>query len=781
MNQTDLANTLQTKLMPVYQQKLKSRLQDKYQRISEGMSNHGDSTRLNEIYTELYITEGGSGEVNNEHEVRQIETVSRRPETQETPINCNDIFKPSPGQDKPIRTVLTKGVAGIGKTVSVQKFILDWAEGKTNQDVHFIFPLPFRELNLIQKNLSLVDLLNHLHTETKEFKSSDYEDYKVMFIFDGLDECRLRLDFQNNRSLSDVTESASVDVLLTNLIKGNLLPSALLWITSRPAAANQIPPECVHQVTEVRGFNDPQKEEYFRKRINDQSLADRVVTHIRSSRSLFIMCHIPVFCWISAAVLERMMGKAERAEIPKTLTQMFTHFLIFQTKLKTQKYDGKYEINPDQARKTILSLGKLAFEQLEKGNLIFYEKDLKESGIDVREVSVYSGVCTQIFREEFGLQLGKVYSFVHLSIQEFLAALFKLLSFSEQNTGLRNEFRSPMTSLLKREVDKALQSENGHWDLFLRFLLGLSLESNQTLLQGLLRKTVSSSDINQETAEYIKQKIRENPSPEKSINLFHCLNELNDRSLEQEVQKYLSRKDRQDVFGANCLSGVSLSAAQWSALVFVLLNSEEELDEFILSKYDRSEECLLRLLPVIKASRNAELNNCSIGEEGCAALISALRSNPSHLRELNLNYNKPGDSGVKLLSALLEDPHCKLETLGLRDCSIGEEGCAALISALRSNPSHLRQLDLSHNKPGDSGVKLLSALLEDPHCKLETLWLRDCSIGEEGCAALISALRSNSSHLRQLDLGFNKPGDSGLKLRTALQNDPHCKLKKLRI
>ncbi|XP_050959282.1 LOW QUALITY PROTEIN: NLR family CARD domain-containing protein 3-like [Labeo rohita] len=669
MNQTDLANTLQTKLMPVYQQKLKSRLQDKYQRISEGMSNHGDSTRLNEIYTELYITEGGSGEINNEHEVRQIETVSRRPETQETPINCNDIFKPSPGQDKPIRTVLTKGVAGIGKTVSVQKFILDWAEGKANQDVHFIFPLPFRELNLIQKNLSLVDLLNHLHTETKEFKSADYDDYKVMFIFDGLDECRLRLDFQNNRSLSDVTESASVDVLLTNLIKGNLLPSALLWITSRPAAANQIPPECVDQVTEVRGFNDPQKEEYFRKRINDQSLADRIVTHIRSSRSLFIMCHIPVFCWISATVLERMMGKAESAEIPKTLTQMFTHFLIFQTKLKTQKYDGKYEIDPDQARKTILSLGKLAFEQLEKGNLIFYEKDLKESGIDVREVSVYSGVCTQIFREEFGLQLGKVYSFVHLSIQEFLAALFKLLSFSEQNTGRMNEFRSPMTSLLKGEVDKALQSENGHWDLFLRFLLGLSLKSNQTLLQGLLRKTLSSSDINKETAEYIKQKIRENRSPEKSINLFHCLNELNDRSLEQEVQRYLSRRttiksyswlSRKDF---SRLSGVKLSAAQWSALVFVLLNSEEELDEFILSKYDRSEECLLRLLPVIKASRKADVSGCGITQKGCAALISALRSNPSHLRELDLSLNLPGDSGVKLLSTLLEDPHCKLEKL----------------------------------------------------------------------------------------------------------------------
>ncbi|KAI2650119.1 NLR family CARD domain-containing protein 3 [Labeo rohita] len=666
----------------------------------------------NTLQTKIYITEGGSGEVNNEHDVRQIERVSRRPKTQETPIICNDIFKPSPGQDKPIRTVLTKGVAGIGKTVSVRKFILDLAEGKANRDVHFIFPLPFRELNLIQKNLSLVDLLNHFHTETKEFNSADYDDYNVMFIFDGLDECQLCLDFQNSLILSDVTESVSVDVLLINLIKRNLLPSALLWITSRPAAANQIPPECVDQVTEVRGFNDPQKDGYFRKRINDQSLADRIVTHIRSSRSLYIMCHIPVFCWISATVLERMMGKAERPEIPKTLTQMFTHFLIFQTKLKTQKYDE---------------------------------------------------------REEFGLQLGKVYSFVHVSIQECLAALFKLLSFSEQKTGLENDFMSPMTSLLKGEVDKALQSENGHWDLFLRFLLGLSLESNQTLLQGLLTKTVSSSDINQETADYIKQKIRENPSPEQTINLFHF----------------------------------KLSPAQWSTLVFVLLNSEERLDEFILSKYDPSEECLLRLLPVIKASRKADLSGCGITERGCAALISALRSNSTHLRELNLSDNKLRDPGVKLLSALLKDPHCKLEKLELWDCRIGIEGCAAVISDLRLNPSHLRELNLSWNKPGDSGVKLLYwrtntvnwrnymsfrdmprqkclYCLRFPTTRPELkLGLWRCSIGEEGCAALISAMRSNSSHLRELNLNGNKPGESRVKLLSALLEEPHCKLKKL--
>ncbi|XP_025760233.1 protein NLRC3-like [Oreochromis niloticus] len=738
MKQEELADGLQSKLQAaVCQHNLKSALKKKFQCVFEGIAKAGNPTLLNQIYTELYITEGGTAEVNDEHEVRQIETASRKPDRPETAIRLEDIFKASPGRDEPIRTVLTKGVAGIGKTVLTQKYSLDWAEDKANQDIQFIFPFTFRELNVLkEEKFSLVELVHHFFTKTKEAGICSFEDFQVVFIFDGLDECRLPLDFHKTTILTDPRKSTSVDVLLINLIRGKLLPSARLWITTRPAAANQIPPDCVDMVTEVRGFTDPQKDEYFRKRFRDEEQASRIISHIKTSRSLHIMCHIPVFCWISATVLEDVLETREGGQLPKTLTEMYIHFLVVQAKVKKVKYDGGAETDPHwspESRKMMESLGKLAFDQLQKGNLIFYESDLTECGIDIRAASVFSGVFTQIFKEERGLYQDKVFCFIHLSVQEFLAALHVHLTFINSGLNLLEEqqrismlskliSKPNLQSLHQSSVNKALQSPNGQLDLFLRFLLGLSLQTNQTLLRGLLTQT-GSSQTNQKTVQYIKKKLSYNLSAEKSINLFHCLNELNDRSLVEEIQQSLR---------SGSLSTDKLSPAQWSALVFILLSSEKDLDVFDLKKYSASEEALLRLLPVVKASNKALLSGCNLSERSCDALSSVLNSQSSSLKELDLSNNDLQDSGVKLLSAALQSPHCTLETLRLSHCDLSERSCEALSSALSSQTSNLRQLDLSNINLKNSGVKLLSEGLKSPHCTLETLrvepagvrWLR---------------------------------------------------------
>ncbi|XP_026013354.1 uncharacterized protein LOC101480339 [Maylandia zebra] len=758
MDQEELADRLQSRTHGVVCHDLKSTLKKKFQCVFEGIAKAGNPTLLNQIYTELYITKGGTAEVNDEHEIRQIETTSRKPDRPETTIRQEDIFKASLGRDEPIRTVLIKGVAGIGKTVLTQKLILDWAEDKANEDIQFIFPFSFRELNVLKKEkFSLVELIHHFFTETKEAGISSFEEFKVLFIFDGLDECRLPLDFRRTKVLTDPRKSTSVDVLLINLIRGKLLPSAHLWITTRPAAASQIPPKYVDMVTEVRGFTRSQKDEYFRKRFRDEEQACRIISHIKTSRSLHIMCHIPVFCWITATVLEDMLKTREEGELPETLTEMYIHFLVVQAKVKKVKYDDGVETDPHwslENTKIIESLGKLAFDQLQKGNLIFYESDLTECGINIRAASVYSGVFTQIFIEERGLYQDRVFCFVHLSIQEFLAALHVHLTFINSGVNLLEEQQTG-THLYQSAVDKALQSPNGHLDLFLRFLLGLSLETNQSLLRGLLNQTGSSSQTNQETIQYIKKKINENLSAEKNINLLHCLNELNDRSLVKEIQQYL-RSGR--------LFTDKLSPAQWSALVFILLSAEEDLDVFDLKKYCVSEEALLRLLPVVKASKKALLSECFLSERSCEALSTVLSSQSSRLKQLELGNNDLQHSGVQLLSVGLKSQHCTLETLRMNGCNLSERSCESLSSVLSFQFSSVRDLDLSNNDLQDSGVTLLSAGLQSPHCKLEALSLSGCLVTEKGCDSLTSAVTANTTHLRVLDLSYNHPGETGVNL-----------------
>uniref|UniRef100_A0A3B4F9M5 NACHT domain-containing protein n=1 Tax=Pundamilia nyererei TaxID=303518 RepID=A0A3B4F9M5_9CICH len=674
------------------------------------------------------------------------------------------------------RTVITIGVSGVGKTTMVQSCALDWAKDKGYHSISFLFPLTFWELNLLKDRLSLIELLQTFYPELKELDASVLNEDGVWFILDGLDEFQIQLNF-DCPAVSDVSEASTVDSLVTNLIRGNLLPRAHIWVTSRISDEYQIPPFYLLKKTELRGFSDEEKEQHFQMVIGDDDLVNKAINHVRILRSLDSLCQIPPICTIMASALkDHVKGQKGFKLHPLSLTEIYNlgfgaleakHLPIF-TKLK-----------------------KVALLRMGVQN-VMYEDDLSGNGISVEEALAFAETFPLVLRTETGLNGTTVFRFGHLSVQEFLAASYKLEDIKAQKMNL--------SSCIQHQVDEVLENNEGVSDLLLRFMFGLIKE----------RMLLPPKDL---LFGYVKKKILSKISSYSTVVLFHCLREYDSQALQEEVRFFQK-------YGVSQIPGFSLM--HWRDLMQRIRAFEGIRETFEMEVSVRCDDKLIKNIPAMldpscyrargsvhnhravctdathifvhlnelkcfishhmtklvsgvrfkthcdcAQSCNCKIISLSTYLNICLDIqyfpLSVLSSKESFLRELDLGYNSFSTSGVQELAEGLNSMTCRLKILRLQGCGLTAETCQYLSQCLMQHQI-LQELDLSSNGIGDRGLKLLSHGLGSSSCRLQTLKLYCCGLTVLSCESIGEALKSETSTLLELNLSNNSLKDAGFKI-----------------
>ncbi|KAF1374004.1 hypothetical protein PFLUV_G00244770 [Perca fluviatilis] len=737
--------------------------------------------KLNIFSRTLLLVDGLSDIQQKEHDLMQVGATRGRKRNHLRQLGLTKLLEPLTRVSLPPRVSLTLGVAGIGKTTWVRHFIRQWSQGAICTDVSFVLPFTFCELNSLEK-VSAERLVKmafpHLIDPSLVLSSS----CRTLLILDGLDEFRCTLNFSDAAPCSDPKKEVAIDDLVTNIIRGNLLPDVSVWVTSRPGVASLIPGGLVDRMTEIPGFSPKDIQLFLNHHFSERDFASKIWAHLESHKILMVMCYIPCICWIVADTLMYVMQSETEDSLPRTCTELYAHFCSMKAEVGEPR--GREPVKMEQLhgsnRKLLGNLGRLAFYGLLKHKYTFSEQDLRAYGIDLllTQCSLGAGV---LVREESAIYT--TYRFTHLSLLEFLAATFYHISskraifdlFSESTMswpkiGFQNHFRSAF--------QHSQQAEDGHLDVFVRFLTGLLCPMAQKPLAGLL--ALGKDDGNQKAwaAGFLQGLLVSGGAVVslRAVNLAYCLQELQHtellRSVEEDLQlgSLAGKLTRAHCVVLGYLLHVSPECSEQTNLTGSLNYTTVKclLPQLLYCSYLRLEnnhfkDDVMELLGSLLSAKDCHIQKISLAEnaisnKGSKALSRALLVNRT-LTSLNLRNNNIGSKGAKFLAEALKMNQV-LVSINFQNNAIEEEGAQALAEVLHCNRK-LVSLNLCSNQLGDKGAIALAEALTVNHTLL-SLQLQSNSISNRGMTALTKALRLNRG-LVSLNLRENSIGVEGAK------------------
>ncbi|KAM9816733.1 NLR family CARD domain-containing protein 3 [Neosynchiropus ocellatus] len=699
----------------------------------------------------LLLVDGLSDLQQKEHDVMQVAAMRGGRRNHLRSLNLPKLLEPMTRVSFPPRVSLTVGVAGIGKTTCVGHFVRGWSHGEICTDTHFVLPLSFSELNSLEKISAerLVKLAFPHITEPGLILSSPC---RSLLILDGLDEFHHSLNFNDAVPCTDPRRELTIADLVTNIIQGNLLPDVTVWVTSRPGVASLIPGGLVDRVTEVPGFSSKDVKNFFTQHCPEKDFASKIWAHLESNKILMVNCYMPRFCWILMDTLVYILQCGVQEMLPKTCTELYCYFCSMKAEVGEAR--GREPIKIEQIhgsyRKLFGNLGRMAFYGLLRHKYTFSEQDLRVYGIDQLLMQSSLGAGLLMCEESC---VCTTYRFIHLTVQEFVAATFYHVSskraifdlFSESTMswpkiGFQNHFRSAF--------QHAQQENNGHLDMFVRFLAGLLCPVAQKPLAGLL--STSKDDGNQKAwaAGFLQGLLASGGAvvSMRAVNLVYCLQELKNTEMIWGLEQDLRLGSLPE----------KLTRAQCVVLGYLLHVSPEceEQTNLTASLNYSTVKCLL---PQLLYCTHLRLENNHFKDDVMELLGSLLSAKDCQIQRLSLAENAVGSKGAKALSrALLVNR--TLTSLNLRNNNVGSKGAKFLAEALKMNQV-LSSINFQNNSIEEEGAYAVAELLQCNR-KLVTLNMRKNTVGAGGAKRIAIALKTNQT-LKKLTLCSNQLGDKG--------------------